>query len=422
MSVSAVIGTQWGDEGKGKIVDYLAEQADMVVRYQGGNNAGHTVITNGKEFKLHLLPSGILYSNIICVLGNGVVIDPQVLIKEIDKIRRESINTNLLKISDRAHVIFPYHKLQDELQEENLGSKKIGTTKRGIGPCYVDKYNRIGIRMIDLLEPEVLYEKLKMNLEEKNFLFNKKFNFEKLYSQYTQYGKQLRIYVCDTIKLINNAVKENKKILFEGAQATFLDVDFGTYPYVTSSNPTLGGVYIGSGLGSVNIKEIIGVVKAYTTRVGSGPFLSEIDDDTGNYIRETGKEYGTTTGRPRRCGWLDIIMLKHAIVVNGITSLAVTRLDILDNLETIKICTGYKYKNEIIETYPASLNILSQMEPKYIEIEGWKQSIRTIRDYDDLPKNTKLFLDIIVQLSAVPINIISVGPDREETIFINNNI
>jgi len=423
MPVAIILGTQWGDEGKGKIVDYLAEKADVVVRYQGGNNAGHTVITNGKEFKLHLLPSGILYEDKVCVLGNGVVIDPPVLLKELRDVKAKGIKVAELKISDRAHVIMPYHRLLDEVQEEALGKKKIGTTKRGVGPCYADKHNRVGIRIADLLEPGLLLEKITANLETKNQYFAKIYNetgfeIDAVYQEYLQYGEELRPYICDTIPYVNVAITAGQKVLLEGAQATLLDVDYGTYPYITSSHPTAGGACVGAGIGPTRIDKVVGVVKAYTTRVGEGPFPTELDDEIGQYIQYTGKEYGTTTGRPRRCGWLDMVMIKYAASVNGLAYLAITRLDILDELDEVKICTGYQCGDTIVTDFPASLEKLGTMVPILETLPGWEVPISDIRDYKKLPEKARKYVERIAELAGVPLAIVSVGPARDQTIFV----
>jgi len=368
MSAVVVIGTQWGDEGKGKIVDNLAEKADVVVRYQGGNNAGHTVVVNGNEFKLHLLPSGILYPGKKCVVGNGVVIDPAVMIKELKGMQAKGIDTSGLRISNRAHVIMPYHRLLDEVEEDYRGEHKIGTTKRGIGPCYMDKNARSGIRMVDLLDEEEFSAKLERNLEAKNHLLQavygvEGFDYETVRKEYLGYAEELRPYVTDTVVVLSEAIDAGEKVLFEGAQATLLDLDHGTYPYVTSSHPIAGGACIGAGVGPSKISKVVGVVKAYTTRVGEGPFPTELHDEIGNQIRERGHEYGTTTGRPRRCGWLDACVVRYAGLVSGLNYLAITRLDILDGLKTLKLCVGYQYKGERIKEFPASLKVLAQVEP-----------------------------------------------------------
>ena len=340
MSAIVVMGTQWGDEGKGKIVDYLAEKADVVARCQGGNNAGHTVVVAGKEFKLHLLPSGILYKGKTCIIGNGVVIDPGVLITEIKGMLDKNISTEGLKISNRAHVIMPYHRLLDELEEEARGDHKIGTTKRGIGPCYMDKNSRCGIRIVDLMDEEEFSEKLKRNLEAKNHMLKavygaEGFDYETVKQEYLGYADELRSYIADTSLVLNQAIKQDKKVLFEGAQATMLDLDHGTYPYVTSSNPIAGGMCVGAGIGPAKISNVIGVVKAYTTRVGEGPFPTELLDEIGDQIRTCGHEFGTTTGRPRRCGWLDACVVRYAVDLSGIDYMAITRLDILDGMKTL---------------------------------------------------------------------------------------
>jgi len=421
LSAIVVVGTQWGDEGKGKIVDNLAENADVVVRYQGGNNAGHTVIVNGQEFKLHLLPSGILYKGKTCVVGNGVVIDPGVMLKEIRAMKDKGIDTSGLKISNRAHVIMPYHRLLDEVEEVARGEYKIGTTKRGIGPCYMDKNARSGIRMVDLMDAEEFSIKLEHQLKAKNNLLQavyktQGFDFETVKKEYLEYAEELRPYVADTSVVLNDAIKAGKKVLFEGAQATLLDLDHGTYPYVTSSNPIAGGVCVGAGVGPTKISKTIGVVKAYTTRVGEGPFPTELTDATGDMIRERGREYGTTTGRPRRCGWLDASVVRYAGMVSGLDYLAVTRLDILDGLEKLKICVGYKYKGEIIPGFPASLKVLADVEPVYEELPGWKESTSGIRSYDKLPVNARRYVERLSEVTGVALGIVSVGPERDQTI------
>ncbi|HWQ60743.1 MAG TPA: adenylosuccinate synthase, partial [Negativicutes bacterium] len=397
MSAVIVIGTQWGDEGKGKIVDHLAEKADVVVRYQGGNNAGHTVVVDGKEFKLQLLPSGILYKDKTCVVGNGVVIDPAVMIRELRTMQEKGIDTADLKVSNRAHVIMPYHRLLDEVEEDYRGEHKIGTTKRGIGPCYMDKNARSGIRMVDLLDEEEFSAKLERNLEAKNHLLQavygvEGFDYDKVRAEYLGYAQVLRPFVVDTSVYINESLQAGKKVLFEGAQATLLDLDHGTYPYVTSSHPIAGGACIGSGIGPTKINKVIGVVKAYTTRVGEGPFPTELTDETGDYIRNRGHEFGTVTGRPRRCGWLDAAVVRYAAQVSGLDYIAVTRLDILDGLKTLKTCVGYKYKGEILREFPASLKVLDEVEPIYEELPGWTESISGIRAYADLPANARRYV------------------------------
>ncbi|HWR38188.1 MAG TPA: adenylosuccinate synthase [Patescibacteria group bacterium] len=424
MSAVVVIGTQWGDEGKGKIVDYLAEKADVVVRYQGGNNAGHTVVVDGTEFKLNLLPSGILYPGKMCVVGNGVVIDPRVILRELKGMKDRGIDTSGLRISNRAHVIMPYHLKLDEVEEESRGDHKIGTTKRGIGPCYMDKNARCGIRMVDLLDAEEFSDKLERNLEAKNHLLkavydSEGFDFETLRDEYLKYAEELRPYVVDTSAALNDAVKAGKKVLFEGAQATQLDLDHGTYPYVTSSHPIAGGACIGAGIGPTRISKVIGVVKAYTSRVGEGPFPTELTDDIGNYIRETGKEYGTTTGRARRCGWLDAAVVRYAGYLSGIDYMAITRLDILDNLKTLKMCVGYKYKGQLLNEFPASLKVLGAVEPVYEEFAGWQTSTCGIRRYQDLPEQARRYVERLSEVSGIDIGIVSVGPGRDQTIILH---
>ncbi|NBI29207.1 adenylosuccinate synthase [Chengkuizengella marina] len=420
MSTVVVVGTQWGDEGKGKITDYLAESAEVVSRYQGGNNAGHTIIINGEKYKLHLIPSGIFYDDKVCVIGNGMVIHPEALIKEINYIHENGFKTNNLKISDRAHVIMPYHILLDKLEEKRKGDNKIGTTGKGIGPCYMDKAARNGIRISDLMDEELFEEKLRRMVEEKNQVIKSVFgeqplDVETILTQYKGYAETIRPYVTDTSVVLNDLIDEDKKVLFEGAQGVMLDIDQGTYPFVTSSNPSAGGVCIGSGVGPTKINQVIGVAKAYTTRVGDGPFPTELNNEIGNYIRETGKEYGTTTGRARRVGWFDSVVVRHAKRVSGITGLSLNSIDVLTGLETLKICTGYKHKGEIIKHYPANLNMLAECEAVYEELPGWNEDITGAKTLDDLPKQARNFLERIETLTGIPIAIFSVGPNREQT-------
>lgn len=424
MSTVVVIGTQWGDEGKGKIVDYLAEQADVVARYQGGNNAGHTVVAAGKEYKLHLLPSGILYKGKTCVIGNGVVVDPKVLIEEIEGMVEKGIDPSGLRISNRAHVIMPYHCELDEAEESCRGKYKIGTTKRGIGPCYMDKTSRVGIRIVDLMDSEEFAEKLKINVDQKNTILKQVygregFDYDALLKEYLGYADYLRPYVADTSSLLNKAIKADQKILFEGAQATLLDLDHGTYPFVTSSHPIAGGVCNGVGVGPRAIHTVVGVVKAYSTRVGEGPFPTELDNEIGQAIREAGHEYGTTTGRPRRCGWLDAAIIKYAGQLSGLDYMAITRLDILDNLEKIQLCVGYKYKGELLDEYPASLKVLAEVEPIYEEFAGWQQCTCDVRKYEDLPLNARKYLERLSEIAEVKLGIVSVGPGREQTMVLH---
>jgi len=425
MSTLVIVGTQWGDEGKGKITDYLAEKADVVVRYQGGNNAGHTVEKEGVQYKLHLIPSGILYSEKICIIGNGVVVDPASLIEEIENLQKQGISVDNLKISDRAHIVFPYHIKQDELEEISKGKNDLGTTKRGIGPCYMDKSERIGIRVCDLLKPKVFEEKLRRNVEKKNKLFKELygaegFDFEEMYQKYLEYAEKIKPFVTDTTVLLYDLIKSGKKVLFEGAQGTLLDLDLGTYPYVTASHPIAGGVTVGAGIGPTMIDEVMGVVKAYTTRVGKGPFPTELFDENGEFLREKGHEYGTTTGRARRCGWLDAVILKYSVRVSGITHFALTKLDTLTGLKKIKICTGYKFNGRIISDFPASLEDLAQCEPVYEEFDGWEEDIQGAKTFDDLPYNAQKYIRRIEELIGIKAAIISVGPERNQTIVLRD--
>ncbi len=425
MSSVVVIGAQWGDEGKGKVVDYLAQKADAVVRYSGGSNAGHTVVVDDVPYKLRLLPSGILYHGKICILGNGVVINPGVVLQEIKEMHDKGVDISRIAISDRAHVVMPYHQLLDELQEESLGKAKIGTTKGGIGPCYMDKVARVGIRICDLMDEEVFAEKLKINIKAKNDIITKiyggkPFDYDTVLKEYLAYAEELRPYVIDTGVILDELFHQEKKVLFEGAQATFLDIDHGTYPYVTSSNPTAGNAATGSGVGPRFISHVVGVVKAYTTRVGAGPFVTELfdTDGPGNQIRETGHEYGTVTGRARRCGWLDAFMLKYSARLNSLDALAITRLDILDQMPKIKMCVGYKIDGVEIKQIPASLKTLAKVEPIYEEFNGWMTDISGCRNFDELPENAKKYLRRISEVAGVELGIVSVGPNREQTIVL----
>lgn len=425
MATAMVLGTQWGDEGKGKIVDYLAQKADVVIRSQGGNNAGHTVVADGQSFALRLLPSGILFSEKTCIIGNGVVVNPEVLLEEIDGMVKKGVTISKLEVSTRAHVIMPYHIRIDEEDEKLRGDDKIGTTKNGIGPCYADKINRVGIRIGDLMDRDVFYQKLKTNLELKNRLFATYYNcegfeFEEIFTKYMALAERIRPYVKDTEYSVNQYIKEGKKVLFEGAQATMLDLDHGTYPFVTSSNPTAGGACVGSGVGPRMMSNIIGVVKAYTTRVGAGPFPAEQSNKIGEYLRETGHEFGTVTGRSRRCGWFDSVVVRYAAMLNSLDYLAITRLDILDGLDTINICKGYMYKGIELKEYPESLNILQDVEPVYEELPGWKTDISGCKSYDELPENARYYVERISQLVGVPLGIVSVGPDRSQTIVLHD--
>lgn len=422
MSTVVIMGSQWGDEGKGKIVDHLAEQADGVVRYQGGNNAGHTVVANGVEYKLHLLPSGILYPGKLCIIGNGVVIDPAQLIKEIDGMVEKNIPVSGLRISNRAHVIFPWHVAQDGLEEEAKGDDKIGTTKRGIGPCYMDKNARIGIRICDLMDSEEFPVVLKRVLTLKNRYLkdtygHEGFDFDVILKEYQGYAEAIREFVTDTAEELNDAILAGQKIVFEGAQATLLDLDHGTYPYVTSSHPIAGGACIGAGVGPKRINTVVGVVKAYSTRVGAGPFPTELLDEVGDQIREEGHEYGTTTGRPRRCGWLDAMVVRYAAMLSGMDYLAITRLDILDKLPKIQMCVGYKIDGKIFKGMPASLKGLAAVEPIYEEFEGWQTRTCDIRKYEDLPVQARTYLERLEEVTGIPVGIVSIGPGREQTML-----
>lgn len=425
MATAMVIGAQWGDEGKGKIVDYLAAKADVVVRSQGGNNAGHTVVTGGKAYPLRLMPSGIMYPGTICVVGTGVVIDPKSFLEEMEKLEAQGINAKHLQISTRAQVVFPYHIRLDEAEEMRKGSRKLGTTKNGIGPCYADKINRIGIRMCDLMDKEVFAEKLKYNVEQKNMLLEKLydmegFDYEQMLIDYLGYAERLRPYVKDTNYTVQTLVREGKNVLFEGAQASMLDCDNGTYPFVTSSHPTAGGACIGAGIGPHMMQNIFGVVKAYSTRVGEGPFPTEQMNEIGDRIRDIAHEFGTVTGRPRRVGWLDARAVRYAAALNSFDYLAITRLDILDELEEIKVCVGYEYERKPVKEYPADLKFLSKVTPIYKTYKGWKEKISAIRDYDRLPALCKEYLADISKEIGVPIGIVSVGPSREETIVVKD--
>ena len=421
MSAVIVIGMQWGDEGKGKIVDYLAQKADYVVRSQGGSNAGHTVVAGGKSYKLRLLPSGILYKGKVCVLGNGVVIDPKVFLDEMDDMIACGIDLSQLRISNRAHVILPYHRLLDRLQEERRGEDKIGTTQNGIGPCYMDKSSRMGIRMADLMDAGVFKQKLKFNVEVQNDICRNVYGHQgvdcdDILMEYLAYADRLRPYVVDTTMLLGRALEQGKKVLFEGAQGVMLDLDHGTYPFVTSSNPSAGGACVGAGVGPSKIELVIGVVKAYATRVGEGPFPSELTDEVGEMIRREGHEYGTVTGRARRCGWLDTCVIRYAGYANGLDYLAVTRLDILSKLPKLKLCVAYRHRGKLLDEYPADLKMLGEVEPVCEEMDGWLTDISHIRTYDDLPDNAKRYLARISEISCVKIGIVSVGPARDQTV------
>lgn len=424
MSTVVIVGTQWGDEGKGKIVDFLTEKADIVARYQGGNNAGHTVVINNEKYILHLIPSGILHKGKKCIIGNGVVIDPAALIEEMDGLKKRGINIdkNLL-ISKNAHVIMPYHIAIEKESENKKGNKKIGTTGRGIGPSYTDKVSRHGIRMMDLLNPDVFKEKLSANLSIVNFLLENLYktnplNEKEIYKQYIQYAERLAPYIVDTDVIINKALEAGRNVLFEGAQGTLLDIDHGTYPFVTSSNTIAGGACTGLGVGPTKIKKVLGVVKAYTTRVGEGPFPTEIKDETGELIRKKGGEFGATTGRPRRCGWLDILILKHAIRINGLTGIAITKLDILDGFDKLKICVGYKYNGKRYTEFPKEIDVLNNCIPIYEEVEGWRDSTVGIKEFGKLPTNARKYIKTIEKMLGIKVQIISTGQKRDEIIVL----
>jgi adenylosuccinate synthase len=427
MSAFIVLGAQWGDEGKGKMTDYLAEEANVVVRFQGGNNAGHTVVVGDKEYKLHLIPSGILYDDKLNVIGNGVVVDPKALFDEIEYLEGVGVKVTPEKliVSDRAQLIMPYHKTLDILKEKARGKNDIGTTGKGIGPCYTDKFERCGIRVCDLMHEDVFAEKLQENIKMKNEYITKvlggeALNYDEILKEYLEFAKKLRPFVQDTSVRVYNEIKADKAILFEGAQGMLLDIDYGTYPYVTSSNTTAGGVASGVGIGPNMITNAVGITKAYTTRVGKGPFPTELVDETGDWIREKGHEYGVTTGRSRRCGWLDLVIVKTAARVSGLTSLAVTKIDTLAGLEKIKVCVGYKFNDTIIDYFPASLEDLAKCEPIYEEFDGWDDSVADVRSYEDLPDNVKTYLNRIAEFTDTKISIVGVGPKRDQTMRIDS--
>ena len=427
MKTVAIVGSQWGDEGKGKVIDYLATQADVVVRGQGGNNAGHTLVVGSKKFALRLIPSGVLNPNTVNVIGNGIVFDPKGFLEEIEMLKKDDIDTSNIKISDRAHVAFPYHKELDGLAEEARGDNKIGTTKKGIGPCYMDKTERSGIRICDLMDKDIFEKKLRPQVEAKNKIvrniYGKSedlFDFDTIYNEYLGYAEQIRNYVTDTSVVVYDAIKAGKKVLFEGAQGTLLDLDLGTYPYVTSSHPTSGGFAIGAGVGPNMIKDVVGIVKAYTTRVGEGPFVTELDNEIGERIRVQGNEFGTVTGRSRRCGWFDAVIVRYATRVNGLTSISLMLLDVLTGFDTIKICTAYKMGDKILTEFPASLEDLAKCEPVYEEFEGWTEDLTEVENYDDLPENAKKYVEKIEELTGVSVDMVSVGPKRTQTIVRKN--
>ena len=424
MSTTVVLGAQWGDEGKGKVTDFFASSADYVVRFQGGNNAGHTIVVEDEKIALSLIPSGVLYPSCIPVIGSGCVIDIGFLEKEIEMLNSKDINTTKLAISSNAHVVMPYHKLLDELIEESLGENKIGTTKKGIGPCYVDKIQRNGIRIQDLLDDKIFEKKVKQNVEDKNQLLTKIYNKdplspEEIIKEFKSYKNLITNHIKDTSLIISNAIKENKNVLFEGAQGTLLDIDHGTYPFVTSSNTSSGNAAIGSGVGPLNLDKIVGVTKAYISRVGSGPFITEQDNEIGNYLIEKGAEFGVVTGRRRRCGWLDLISLKYSVRVNSLSELFITKLDVLSGLEEIKLCIGYQNGQEVTNDYPYKQNILYNAKPVYETYKGWTEDITSVKKFDDLPENAKKYINAIADYIEIPITFISVGPERNQNIVID---
>ena len=425
MSSVVVVGSQCGDEGKGKITDFLSQNAEVIARYQGGDNAGHTIAFDGKTYKLRLIPSGIFYSDKISVIGNGVVLNPKSLVTELKYLHDNGVSTDNLRISNRAHIILPYHIVLDGLQEAAKKDNKIGTTNKGIGPAYMDKAARVGIRVADLLEKDTFEEKLRTNLEEKNRLFEKMYGheplkFEDIFEEYYEYGQELKDYVTDTSVILNDALDSGKRVLFEGAQGVMLDIDQGTYPFVTSSNPVAGGVTIGSGVGPAKIDKVVGACKAYTSRVGDGPFPTELHDEIGDSIREVGHEYGTVTKRPRRIGWFDSVVMRHSKRVSGLTNLCLNCVDVLTGLDEIKICTAYELNGEKIYHYPASLKELSACKPVYETLPGWKEDITNCKTLEDLPENARNYIHRIQDLVGVKVSTFSVGPDREQTNVLDN--
>jgi adenylosuccinate synthase len=428
MSSVVVVGTQWGDEGKGKIVDLLTRYADFVVRFQGGNNAGHTLVVDGKQFIFHIIPSGILYSDKTCMIGNGVIIDPGVLIREMEQLGDQglSVSPERLVISERAHLIMPYHASLDQAREASLSnSNKIGTTGRGIGPCYIDKVGRVGIKAGDLLDDDLFREKLRFAVEEKNFLLTKKYNaapvdFDDIYRRFKEYAEKLVPFYGNVSVILDKARKDDKNILFEGAQGTQLDIDHGTYPFVTSSNTIAGNACNGSGFGPAHIDAVIGIMKAYTTRVGAGPFPTELFDATGEQLQKKGHEFGATTGRQRRCGWLDGVVAQDAARLNGLTGLALTKLDVLSGQETIRFATAYEHDGTTLTAMPSNIRHAAQVKPIYEDLPGWKEDIDHVRDFDSLPGQARDYIRRIEDYTGIPAQIVSVGPDREETLLLSN--
>ena len=426
MTTTVVLGAQWGDEGKGKVTDFFASSADYVVRFQGGNNAGHTIVVGDEKLALSLTPSGVLYPECVPVIGSGCVVDLDFLKKELEMLNSKNVSTKKLAISPNAHLIMPYHKLLDELIEESLGKDKIGTTKKGIGPCYSDKIQRCGIRVQDLLDDEVFAQKVNKNLEEKNQILTKIYGRDPLdpneiINEFKSYKDIVTNHIKDTSLMISNAIKSNKNILFEGAQGTLLDIDHGTYPFVTSSNTSSGNAAIGSGVGPLNLNKIVGVTKAYISRVGSGPFITEQENEIGDYLIEKGAEFGVVTGRRRRCGWLDLISLKYSVRVNTLTELFITKLDVLSGLDQIKLCVGYKNGDEVIADYPYQQSILYDAQPVYETFEGWEEDITSIKNFEELPENAKTYINAIENFIEIPITFISVGPERKQNIVISDD-
>ena len=426
MTATVVLGAQWGDEGKGKVTDFFASSADYVVRFQGGNNAGHTIVVGDEKLALSLTPSGVLYPECVPVIGSGCVVDLEFLKKELEMLNSKNVSTQKLAISPNAHLIMPYHRLLDELIEESLGENKIGTTKKGIGPCYSDKIQRSGIRVQDLLDDDVFVQKVNKNLEEKNQILTKIYGRDpidpnEIINEFKSYKDIVTNHVKDTSLMISNAIKSNKNILFEGAQGTLLDIDHGTYPFVTSSNTSSGNAAIGSGVGPLNLNKIVGVTKAYISRVGSGPFITEQENEIGDYLIEKGAEFGVVTGRRRRCGWLDLISLKYSVRVNTLTELFITKLDVLSGLDEIKLCVGYKNGDEVISDYPYQQSILYNAQPVYETFEGWEEDITFIKNFEELPQNAKKYINAIENFIEIPITFISVGPERNQNIVIAND-
>lgn len=421
MNTIALVGAQWGDEGKGKVIDILAKGSDYVVRATGGSNAGHTVVSGGKTYKLHLIPSGILYPQTINIIGNGVVLDPKVVLEEMDSLTAQGVKLDNLYIDYRAHIVLPYHKELDELAEKAKGDSAIGTTKRGIGPCYADKCDRIGIRLIDFIDPDTFAKKLKANLEFKNKIITAVYggthlDYESMLNEYNSYAKRLARFATDTGVMLYDAITSNKKVVFEGAQGTLLDLDSGTYPFVTSSHPISGGFCAGAGVGPTAITEVLGIAKSYTTRVGAGPFPTELDDEVGKHLLTVGKEYGTTTGRARRCGWLDAVILKLAVRINGLTMLAINKLDTLTGLKKLKIATHYIRNGKVVKDFPSDISLLEGCEPVYEEFDGWDEDISSCKTFEELPKNAQNYILAIEKLCGCRVAMIGVGPDHTQNI------